>query len=252
MAKWLYLVGAIVLEVSATLSLRQLVDHAGWIVLVLLGYGGAFLCLALLLRAGAPIGLTYGVWAASGVALTAVLALAQGLGIVVSLPLWERCGRRRLLIPSALAAAAAMACVALAFWAGIERYKYVGLFGVVTYLIGFGMGLSSGPWVVNAEIYPTRLRGLGQASACTANWAANYVVAATFLSLCKALGQASTFALLSCISLAGAAWLRGALPETAGRSLEEIEDLFRARSYGQVRTADEDEARNPLGDDEAM
>jgi hypothetical protein len=52
------------------------------------------------------------------------------------------------------------------------------LFGVVTYLIGFGLGLSSGPWVVNAEIYPTRLRGLGQASACTANWAANYVVAA--------------------------------------------------------------------------
>ena len=71
-----------------------------------------------------------------------------------------------------------MACVALAFWAGIDTYKYVGLVGVVTDLIGFGLGLSSGPWVVNAEIYPTRLRGLGQASACTANWAANYVVAA--------------------------------------------------------------------------
>ena len=78
-------------------------------------------------------------------------------------------------------------------------------------------------------------------------------VAATFLSLCKALGQASTFALLSCVSLAGAAWLHGVLPETAGRSLEEIEDLFRARSsYGRVRTADEDGVRNPLGDDEAM
>mmetsp|Transcript_12740 Transcript_12740/g.33693 ORF Transcript_12740/g.33693 Transcript_12740/m.33693 type:complete len:485 (-) Transcript_12740:20-1474(-) len=201
---------------------------------------------------GAAILIMCGFEEEDSVALTAVLALAQGLGIVISLPLWERCGRRRLLVPSALAAAAAMACVALAFWAGIDTYKYVGLVGVVTYLIGFGLGLSSGPWVVNAEIYPTRLRGLGQASACTANWAANYVVAATFLSLCKALGQASTFALLSCISLAGAAWLRGALPETAGRSLEEIEDLFRARSYGQVRTADEDEARNPLGDDEAM
>ena len=95
MAKWLYLVGAIVLEVSATLSLRQLVDHAGWIVLVLLGYGGAFLCLALLLRAGAPIGLTYGVWAASGVALTAVLAALlygdpltwlMSLGIAIVVP----------------------------------------------------------------------------------------------------------------------------------------------------------------------
>ncbi|GAA1961586.1 DMT family transporter [Microbacterium aquimaris] len=74
MTKWLYLVGAIVLEVSATLALRQLVEHAAWIVLVVIGYAGAFLCLALLLRTGAPIGLTYGVWAASGVALTAVLA----------------------------------------------------------------------------------------------------------------------------------------------------------------------------------
>ena len=200
---------------------------------------------------GAAILIMCGFEEKDSVALTAVLALAQGLGIVVSLPLWERCGRRRLLIPSALAAAA-MACVALAFWAGIDTYKYVGLLGVVTYLVGFGLGLSSGPWVVNAEIYPTRLRGLGQAVACTANWTANYVVAATFLSLCKALGQASTFALLSCISLAGAAWLHGALPETAGRSLEEIEDLFRARSYGQVRTADEDEVRNPLGDEGAM
>ena len=201
---------------------------------------------------GAAILIMCGFEEKDSVALTAVLALAQGLGIVVARPLWERCGRRRLLIPSALAAAAAMACVALAFWAGIDTYKYVGLLGVVTYLVGFGLGLSSGPWVVNAEIYPTRLRGLGQAAACTAHWTANYVVAATFLSLCKALGQASTFALLSCISLAGAAWLHGALPETAGRSLEEIADLFRARSYGQVRTADEDEVRNPLGDDEAM
>ena len=63
--------------------------------------------------------------------------------------------------------------------------------------------------LVNAEIYPTRLRGLGQA-ACTANWTANYVVAATFLSLCGAR-SASTFA-LSPHTAAGAAWLHGACP----------------------------------------
>ena len=94
---------------------------------------------------GAAILIMCGFEEKDSVALTAVLALAQGLGIVVSLPLWERCGRRRLLIPSALAAAAAMACVALAFWAGIDTYKYVGLLGVVTYLAGFGLGLSSRP-----------------------------------------------------------------------------------------------------------
>jgi small multidrug resistance pump len=74
MTKWLYLIGAIVLEVGGTLSLRLSVDSAGWFLGVGVGYVGAFACLTLLLRAGAPIGLTYGVWAASGVALTAVLA----------------------------------------------------------------------------------------------------------------------------------------------------------------------------------
>ncbi len=74
MTKWLYLIGAIVLEVGGTLSLRLSVDSAIWFVGVGIGYVGAFACLTLLLRAGAPIGLTYGVWAASGVALTAVLA----------------------------------------------------------------------------------------------------------------------------------------------------------------------------------
>ena len=74
MTKWLYMIGAIVLEVGGTLSLRLAVDSAVWFVGVGVGYVGAFACLTLLLRAGAPIGLTYGVWAASGVALTAVLA----------------------------------------------------------------------------------------------------------------------------------------------------------------------------------
>ena len=66
------------------------------------------------------------------------------------------------------------------------RYR---LAGVVGYLLSFGVGLSSGPWVVNAEIYPTRLRGIGNAGACTMNWIANYAVSATFLTACKALGE---------------------------------------------------------------
>ncbi|MEV8266315.1 SMR family transporter [Microbacterium sp. NPDC076911] len=92
MSKWLYLVAAIVLEVSATLSLHLMTEHAAWLIVVVIGYAGAFISLAMLLRTGAPIGLTYGVWAASGVALTAVLAAVlfgdpltwmMSLGIVV-------------------------------------------------------------------------------------------------------------------------------------------------------------------------
>ena len=72
--KWLVLGCAIVSEVSATLALRASVDDARWLVLVAAGYLGGFAFLALVLRAGMPVGVAYGIWAAVGVALTAVLA----------------------------------------------------------------------------------------------------------------------------------------------------------------------------------
>jgi small multidrug resistance pump len=71
---WWLLAGAIVTEVAATLSLRA--SEGGrkklWLVPVVVGYGLAFTFLAMTLSAGMAVGVAYGVWAACGVALTAV------------------------------------------------------------------------------------------------------------------------------------------------------------------------------------
>ena len=92
MRKWLLLVSAILLEVSGTLALRAALDHVAWYAVVAIGYAGAFGALTFVLRAGLGLGVAYGIWAASGVALTAVLASAlfgdqltatMGLGIVL-------------------------------------------------------------------------------------------------------------------------------------------------------------------------
>ncbi|WP_067479960.1 DMT family transporter [Actinomadura hibisca] len=92
MKKWLPLLAAILLEVSGTLALRAALDHPAWYALVAVGYLGAFGALSLALRAGLGIGVAYGVWAATGVALTAILAAVlfgdpltatMGLGIVL-------------------------------------------------------------------------------------------------------------------------------------------------------------------------
>jgi len=72
--KWFILSAAIMLEVTATLSLRAAIDDPWWTVLAVVGYAGAFVALSLLLRLGTPIGVVYGIWAAAGVALTAVIA----------------------------------------------------------------------------------------------------------------------------------------------------------------------------------
>lgn len=72
---WLFLAGAILTEVGATLSLRASISGSRWwYIAVGVGYVVAFALLSLTLGAGIPLGVAYGVWAAAGVALTAVLS----------------------------------------------------------------------------------------------------------------------------------------------------------------------------------
>jgi len=92
MKNWLLLLAAILLEVTATLSLRAALDHSAWFVAVAIGYPAAFTALSFVLRRGMGVSVAYGIWAAAGVALTAVLAAiifgdpltaTMGLGIAL-------------------------------------------------------------------------------------------------------------------------------------------------------------------------
>ena len=95
MRRWALLGGAIAFEVAATLSLRASQDHSAWLVVVVAGYLGAFALLTLVLRAGVPVGVAYGIWGAAGTAGTAVLAAAlfgdpftwpivAGIGLIIA------------------------------------------------------------------------------------------------------------------------------------------------------------------------
>jgi small multidrug resistance pump len=74
--KWLLLAGAIVTEVAGSLSLKGALDQPLLYIVVAVGYLVAFTLLTLVLRAGIPIGVAYGIWRALGVALTALLSAA--------------------------------------------------------------------------------------------------------------------------------------------------------------------------------
>ncbi|MCL8025364.1 DMT family transporter [Nocardioides bruguierae] len=80
MTAWLLLAGAIGCEVAGTVGLRMAADDAlsargrvAWLTWVALAYTAAFALLAATLRAGLPLGVAYGTWAAVGVVLTALL-----------------------------------------------------------------------------------------------------------------------------------------------------------------------------------
>ncbi|MGO2533392.1 DMT family transporter [Arthrobacter rhombi] len=72
---WLFLIGAIIFEVFATVSLRMAsTGKKKWFIGVIVGYLIAFSMLVLTLSTGMALGVAYGIWAAAGVALTAVLS----------------------------------------------------------------------------------------------------------------------------------------------------------------------------------
>ena len=105
MRKWVLLTAAIVMEVAATLSLRASQVHSAWLGVVIVGYVGAFVLLALVLREGMAVGVAYGIWGASGTALTAVLAavlfsdaltwaIAAGIALIIAGVLFVELGSR--------------------------------------------------------------------------------------------------------------------------------------------------------------
>lgn len=92
MTKWLSLIFAIALEVTGSLSLKGSLEAPWLYALVAIGYLGAFVALFIALRQGMALGVGYGIWGASGVALTAFMSmvifgepitLLMAIGIVV-------------------------------------------------------------------------------------------------------------------------------------------------------------------------
>ncbi|SKC68980.1 DMT family transporter [Okibacterium fritillariae] len=93
---WLLLAIAILTEVFATISLKLATDgNKRWYIAVVSGYLVAFSLLAVALTLGLPIGIAYGVWAATGVALTAILGrvlfkdpltgtMLAGIGLIIA------------------------------------------------------------------------------------------------------------------------------------------------------------------------
>ncbi|XP_064604840.1 proton myo-inositol cotransporter-like [Liolophura sinensis] len=101
------------------------------------------------------------------------------------------------------------------------------LWGMTTYLIFFAPGLASVPWIVNTELYPMWARGTGNGLATATNWIFNFIVSMTFLSLVSLLGKHGVFMLYTSLSVVGMIFTAALLPETKGKKLEDLEQLFK-------------------------
>jgi len=96
--------------------------------------------------------------------------------------------------------------------------------GGVHHLVAFSLGPVT--WTVISEIFPTRVRGRAMSVATAVNWFCAWLVSQFFLTLIDAIGTSLTFGLFAAVSVVAYVWVWRKVPETKGRSLEQIQLLW--------------------------
>jgi sugar porter (SP) family MFS transporter len=162
----------------------------------------------------------------AGAGLTMVMWLFHVLAIF----LMDRVGRRPLLLVGVAGQIIGLAILGAAFqFQQLASFKsYVAIGGLVIYVACFAFGLGPIFWLLISEIYPLKVRGAAMSAVTVTNWALNLVVAVTFLTLVGVLGHAGTFWLYGVIAIGAWVFLYLLVPETKGKTLEQIEEHWRS------------------------
>lgn len=166
-----------------------------------------------------------GTTTAAAVAVNVAVGAINLIATIVALAIIDRVGRRPLLMFASAGMAAALLGLGAAFMAAPRPHVVLAL--ILVYVACFAVGLGPGVWVVLAELFPTQVRGRAMSVATLALWTACLGVAFTFLSLVRLAGATGAFWMYAATSLVTFAVVHRFVPETKGRTLEEIEALWR-------------------------
>jgi SP family arabinose:H+ symporter-like MFS transporter len=133
----------------------------------------------------------------------------------------DKLGRKALMLFGAGGLACIYAVIGVMYFSQIQGLPL--LIMVVTAIACYAMSLAPVTWVVLSEIFPNRIRGFAMSVATFALWSACFILTYTFPLLNKILKASGTFWVYGFICILGFWFIWKRLPETKGRSLEEIE-----------------------------
>ncbi len=168
------------------------------------------------------------VFAAAGYAVSDILMNIVVTGVTnvvftfVAIYAVDRVGRRALMLAGAAGLAAIYAVLGTCYY-----FHASGLFMLLLVVLAiacYAMSLAPVVWVVLSEIFPVRVRGLAMSLATFALWAASFVLTYTFPFINDGLGAAGVFWIYGGVCLAGFLFIRARLPETKGKTLEQLEN----------------------------
>lgn len=173
---------------------------------------------------GAGLGSSSAILATVGIGAVNVVMTVVGMSLV------DRAGRRLLLMVGFALMAVCLGVLGIAL--GGKVTGTTGLIAIIcllVYIAAFAVSVGVVVFVLPSEIYPLRIRGAAMSATLMCNWGMNFLVALTFLSLLNGLGSSLTFWLYAVVCVLGLGYAIKLVPETKGRSLEDIERWLRSR-----------------------
>ena len=168
------------------------------------------------------------------------------LATFIAIAYIDRFGRRPLLQAGLVGMGLSLTAVGISYVFHDDGGSASGDAGVITlvalvvFIASFAFSLGPVTWTVINEIFPNRVRGRAVSVATAANWFSAWLVSQFFLTLVDASGSSATFWLFATFSAIAFVWVTLRVPETKGRSLEEIEEMMVPADAAQpVETPDQ-------------
>ncbi|CAG4979040.1 unnamed protein product [Parnassius apollo] len=172
---------------------------------------------------------------------TIIVGIVNFISTFIATALIDRAGRKMLLYISSVTMTLTLMTLGTFFYVrdslnlDVITLGWLPLTCVMIYLLGFSLAFGPIPWLMMGEILPAKIRGAA-ASICTSfNWLCTFTVTKTFHNILVAIGPSGTFWLFGSICFIGLFFVVVCVPETRGKSLEQIENKLTGRQTTRTR-----------------
>jgi sugar porter (SP) family MFS transporter len=181
-----------------------------------------------------------GVSTSAAIGQTVFIGVTNVVFTIVAVLLLDKLGRRVFLLAGTAGLTVALVGLGLFFAVPSIKanYGWLALASLIVYIASFAVGLGPVFWLMIAEIFPLKIRSAAMSVCTVANWGFNFLVAFTFLQLISTAGKGGTFFVYAGLGVLALIFFAWKVPETKGRSLEEIESELGAADEGMARERD--------------
>lgn len=172
-----------------------------------------------------------GLPATNAVYTSILIGVVSAVSCYVGLKIVDRVGRRTLLLIGLAGNVTSLVLLAVAFRfaEGSFFFAMVSLALMAVFIAFQQASVSLATWLLISEIVPLQVRGFGMGVAGLGLWVANWAVAQFFLPLVDTIGGSLTFAVFAILGVVAWVFVRGWVPETTDKTLDEVGATFRDR-----------------------